>query len=36
MTNYEQLLEIYTSKLKKALKHLDYSYAKVQKLPALN
>lgn len=33
MTNHEQLLEIHARKLKKAMKHLAYSYAKILKLP---
>jgi hypothetical protein len=32
MTDNEQLLETYARKLKKALKHLDYSYNKILKL----
>src|SRR3989338_926099 len=30
MTNYDKLIEVYKKKLFKALKHLEYSYKKIQ------
>lgn len=33
MTDYGSIIKKYESQLKKALKHLEYSYIKIQKLP---
>jgi len=33
MTNYDNILETTSSRLKKAIHHLEYSYNKVQQLP---
>ena len=32
MTNYDKLIDVYQKKLSKALKHLEYSYKKIQNM----